>query len=158
MVIVLGLEFRTLHLLNRCSTSWTTSPTLFAFGYFSDKVCCFFARLTLNHSPSTYASHVTGITEVRHHDWLTCWNGVLLTFFPRLVLNCNSSPSVSPKWLGLEVWATAHWFLLFATKFLVAMGSHPNRWSALGFPSPLLPSHLVLFMWLVLLFSSSVSS
>jgi hypothetical protein len=33
-----------------------------------------------DHDPPTFASHITGITDVYHHTQLTCWDGVLLTF------------------------------------------------------------------------------
>jgi hypothetical protein len=39
---VLGFELRALHLLGKCSTTRATSPALFSFSYFSDKVLHFF--------------------------------------------------------------------------------------------------------------------
>jgi hypothetical protein len=46
VVLVLGFEFRTSHLLGRYSTTWATP----SFGYFEDRVLLF-AQVNLDHDP-----------------------------------------------------------------------------------------------------------
>jgi hypothetical protein len=62
---------------------WAMPPVPFAFSYFSDRVLGFGLRQALHHDLSTYTSHISRITDVHHHTWLVCGNGILLTFLPK---------------------------------------------------------------------------
>jgi hypothetical protein len=44
------------------------SPDFFSLGHTSD------------HNPTTYDSHVAGITDMKHYSILVYWDGILLTF------------------------------------------------------------------------------
>jgi hypothetical protein len=43
--------------------------------------------LTWDCSPSTSASHISGIADINHNGWLICWDGGLINFLPRLTSN-----------------------------------------------------------------------
>jgi hypothetical protein len=62
---VLGFEFRGSCLLDRCFTTWATSPSLFAYVIFGVGYCGF-AWASLHFDTSIYASHTAGITGVHH--------------------------------------------------------------------------------------------
>jgi hypothetical protein len=59
LLVILGFELGTLHVLGRCSTTWVMPTTLCALGYFSDRVLYllrwgltnFISRLVSNHDP-----------------------------------------------------------------------------------------------------------
>jgi hypothetical protein len=55
----------------------------------------FLPGLASNYDPTTYASHVEGITDVNHHAWLVFWDRISLTLLPELALVHNPPVSSS---------------------------------------------------------------
>jgi hypothetical protein len=67
--------------LGKCSTTWTTSPTLLTLVIFQTGFCGF-ALANLDLDPPSYLSQVAKITGACHHIQFTGWDGVSLTFCP----------------------------------------------------------------------------
>jgi hypothetical protein len=87
----MGFELRAsqLLLLGRCSTTWDTSPALFCFSHFSDRVSCFCRVLASDCNPPTSGSLYSW--DYRHAlphlaYWLR-WS--LENLLPRLASNCD---------------------------------------------------------------------
>jgi hypothetical protein len=53
-LVVLGFEFRALHLLGRCSINWATLPALFCDGVFQAGLRNYLPGLALNHDPPDF--------------------------------------------------------------------------------------------------------
>jgi hypothetical protein len=53
-LVVLGFEFRALHLLGRCSITWATLPALFCDGVFQAGLRNYLPGLALNHDPPDF--------------------------------------------------------------------------------------------------------
>jgi hypothetical protein len=61
--VVLEVEFRAWCLLGRCSVTWASTPGLFCYSYFGERVLCFWPGPW----SSSYASLVAGMTSALPH-------------------------------------------------------------------------------------------
>jgi hypothetical protein len=79
LLLVLGVEFRTSCLLDRCSTFWAMLPVLFALA-FGDRV----SNLCPGHPEpwSSYVHFIAGMTSMCHHTQLLVEMGISPTFIP----------------------------------------------------------------------------
>jgi hypothetical protein len=66
-LVLLGFDLRALHLLDRHSAAWATSPALSAIVYFSGKVCDFCLGPASEHDLPTSTFYIAGITSMNHH-------------------------------------------------------------------------------------------
>jgi hypothetical protein len=83
-------------LTRRYSITWAMPLSLFCFTYFSERVSHFCLGLALSYNPPAYASRVARMTGICHSHCaqLFDWDGSLIKFLPRLVLNHDSLRSL----------------------------------------------------------------
>jgi hypothetical protein len=80
------------------------APSPFGFSYFLDRILCFLSGLALNHTPSTYTSHIIAVIGLHYHAWLVCWGeGFTNDVFAQAGIELQYSPvSISPL-AGLQL-------------------------------------------------------
>jgi hypothetical protein len=93
LLVVLGFELRTSHLLGKHSTSWAMPQPSFFSVYFLDKVLCFCPGPSLNLKSS--ASFIIGLTGICHHTQTIFLRKVSLTFLTGLFLSLYPPISTS---------------------------------------------------------------
>jgi hypothetical protein len=72
-LMILWFEHRALYLLGKCSTTWITPPSPFAFRlFFRWGLAHISPRLAWDHNHPTYASCKAGITGTYPDAWLVC--------------------------------------------------------------------------------------
>jgi hypothetical protein len=87
-------------------------PALLYISYFSDRLLLFCQELTLDHDPPMYVPWTAGITNaITTSTYFLRWSPA--NFFAWVILELQSSQSLSPKWMGLQSWATVSNLILF---------------------------------------------
>jgi hypothetical protein len=87
--LVLGLELRALHLLDRCSTTWTIPQPIFALVIFQIGSSAFCLWPASDCDLPTCAFHIAWVIGTYYHIWLFSWDGGLTNFLPGLASNHN---------------------------------------------------------------------
>jgi hypothetical protein len=64
------------HIARQMFNPLNHTPSPFHVSYFSDRVLCLCPGPASDHNPSTQASFIAEITDVYHHAWIVCWDGM----------------------------------------------------------------------------------
>jgi hypothetical protein len=108
-----------LHLLDTCTT-WTMPPALFPLVIFFNSVM-HLCLASLDCNPPIYTSWVAGMSSWHNHAQLLLVEMGFCELFAPTDLKPQSSWSLPPKYLGLQVWATV---LCLVFSFLILNNRH----------------------------------
>jgi hypothetical protein len=74
LFVELRFEFRALHFISRCSTTWASKPTSFTLVIFQLGSHIFSSCLGIQYS-YLHSFSIPGMTGLYHHALLLCWDG-----------------------------------------------------------------------------------